>query len=382
MKRRWIILSCFALILAVAMLATRSKFLIPAYAMDDFATPTDLQDDAVWTETILADQPIVQILDKREFGMLVLIPGTTGIYKFTAPNGNAPAGCPVNITLFDISGNTIPLYTSIDYALEGLYGNSNANLSPFETIAILNRDEMVRILVRIDWDLVGAEPADDQDFTILMNEQPLEGNCGDNLSWALEPNTMTLNISGSGLMQTYDADYYPWSIASNSIRHIAIEEGVTSISSFAFAQTKNLEDIQTPDTLTSIANAAFFMTGSPNITLRSNVTDISTRAFSNASGVTVLCEVGSVAKEEADNQKVHSQYIPFLNTLTLPEDTITIESKAFANLGDHVNIEIPAGTANIADDAFDGSVVLLLVQAGSPAAEWAETNHVPFFPVQ
>ena len=59
MKRKCIILTCFALLFAVAALMAGSKFLIPAYAMDEFATPTDLDDiDEPWPMNIISGEQI------------------------------------------------------------------------------------------------------------------------------------------------------------------------------------------------------------------------------------------------------------------------------------------------------------------------------------
>ena len=59
--------------------------------------------------------------------------------------------------------------------------------------------------------------------------------------------------------------------------------------------------------------------------------------------------------------------------LELPARTITIESEAFTGLPSVYAIRIPASVTNIASDAFDKGMVLL-VPTGSVWAEWAETN--------
>lgn len=76
------------------------------------------------------------------------------------------------------------------------------------------------------------------------------------------------------------------------------------------------------------------------------------------SGVTGMCTV--IVRE--------------MNTLTLPSYLTTIDSEAFSNLISVDAIRIPVGVTSIADDAFDGSDIILYVRSGSYAAEWAE-NH-------
>lgn len=60
--------------------------------------------------------------------------------------------------------------------------------------------------------------------------------------------------------------------------------------------------------------------------------------------------------------------------LSLPADLTVIGSQAFADLPDVDAVLIPAGVTAIADDAFAGSDIVILCQAGSYAAEWAEAH--------
>ena len=385
MKRNCAVLVCVALVLAVAVLSFGTKFFVPAYAMDEFATPTDLDEiDDPWPMSIVPEVPLEISLDKDEYGLLTLVPQDNGIYTFTVQTGDTEAGAQVNITLYDTTGNNIPVYFSEYDALSKTNGQNNADLSYFSSpIALLCKNEMVRILVRLNWEYAMTEPCDDQSSTIMITMQPFEGNYGDELYWSLNPKTMTLTISGSGSMPVYSSNDYPWNLAIQYIQHIILDEGVSSISSYAFASSYVLEDIVIPDSLTRIENAAFYWSGIKNLTLRSSVTDISSTAFSGlSSGFTLHCEVGSAAQAVAQAKGIPYTYIPFANTLTLPEDTVTIESKAFANLGEHVNIVIPAGTTSIATDAFDGSTVLLLVVQGSSAATFAEAQQIPYLYVE
>ncbi len=62
------------------------------------------------------------------------------------------------------------------------------------------------------------------------------------------------------------------------------------------------------------------------------------------------------------------------NTLKLPADLTEIGSGAFAGLGTQVTVIIPGTVMKIADDAFGGSTVLLVVEDGSYAQNWAIAN--------
>ena len=58
------------------------------------------------------------------------------------------------------------------------------------------------------------------------------GACGDNVVWDLTDGTLT--ISGSGAMTEYTATKMPWYASRASITAVVVEDGVTSISPYAF----------------------------------------------------------------------------------------------------------------------------------------------------
>lgn len=77
------------------------------------------------------------------------------------------------------------------------------------------------------------------------------GTCGENLSWTLDEAGI-LTISGTGDM----ADNPVWPVSE--IRRAVIEDGVTSIGSYAFYGCGNLEYVRIPATVTFIGDRAFF----------------------------------------------------------------------------------------------------------------------------
>ena len=79
-----------------------------------------------------------------------------------------------------------------------------------------------------------------------------------------------------------------------------------------------------------------------------------------------------------DKTDVIREYIPFSNTLALPENTNVIENEAFADLGILLNIQVPADVSEIADDAFACSKVLLFVVSGTEGEAFAIRNNIPF----
>ncbi len=112
------------------------------------------------------------------------------------------------------------------------------------------------------------------------------GSCGDNVFWHLDTTTMTLTISGNGEMENYNENHYtpPWSIYSNAIKHLIINDGVETIGDYAFYTCDKLESVALPDSLKSIGEEAFSYCHSlTNITIPNSVTVIDDYAFCNCS---------------------------------------------------------------------------------------------------
>ena len=73
--------------------------------------------------------------------------------------------------------------------------------------------------------------------------------CGDNLTWTFDEVTDTLTISGTGTMNDYSTGERPWENWLTEIKHLVIEDGVTSISKRAFTNLESLEKITMPGEL-------------------------------------------------------------------------------------------------------------------------------------
>ena len=79
----------------------------------------------------------------------------------------------------------------------------------------------------------------------------------DGLTWILYEDG-TLNISGTGEMRGYNAYSIISPACDNSnIKHVVIEDGITSIGSSAFYSCYSLTDITIPNGVTSIGSSVF-----------------------------------------------------------------------------------------------------------------------------
>ena len=91
--------------------------------------------------------------------------------------------------------------------------------------------------------------------TIEEDDSP---SCGENLTWSLDEETGTLTISGTGEMKDYSSSSMtPWYKYRTTITNIVVNEGVTSLGTYAFYSCSQLVNVSLPDSLTSIGNAAF-----------------------------------------------------------------------------------------------------------------------------
>ena len=86
------------------------------------------------------------------------------------------------------------------------------------------------------------------------------GVCGDNLTWTYDSTNLT--ISGTGTMYDYSEENpAPWSEYKRIIYDIYLDEGVTSIGSYAFVEIDRVMQIIIPKSVTSIGSKAFYGCG-------------------------------------------------------------------------------------------------------------------------
>ncbi len=123
----------------------------------------------------------------------------------------------------------------------------------------------------------------------------------DNLYWKFEPDSGTLTISGNGDMTSTIVYGYPWSIYSysNQIKHIILEQGITSIGNHAFESNGELTEIEIPDSVTAIGVRAFAECAKlTNVKLPKNLTVLSYELFDGAGLTSIEIPNGVTRVEE------------------------------------------------------------------------------------
>ena len=105
------------------------------------------------------------------------------------------------------------------------------------------------------------------------------GTCGDNVTWKLEGDTLT--ISGTGPMFDYKSYNGPWNSTRMDIKSIVVGEGITTIGNSAFEGCSKVTSVSLPKTLTRIGGYAFDHCSSlKELSIPDGVTYIGGYAFS------------------------------------------------------------------------------------------------------
>ncbi len=160
------------------------------------------------------------------------------------------------------------------------------------------------------------------------------GICGVNATWKLNDQGV-LTISGTGPM----ADYYygeetPWqkysgigrSLEELCIKEIVVEEGITTVGSFAFRDCYWVEKVTLPDSLIEIHDLAFdFCTNLKEIVLPEKLTLIGSGAFQ-------ACES--------------------LEQINIPASVVEIRDYAFGSCGQLNGIWVDENNANYSNDEY------------------------------
>jgi len=106
--------------------------------------------------------------------------------------------------------------------------------------------------------------------TVNVDLIQVSGNCGQtgtdgsDVTWSYDASSKTLTISGTGPMMYYGLtnDYLhstsPWSHLDGELKHVVIEDGVTSVGAYAFAMCSQLTSVSLPASVFQIDQAAFY----------------------------------------------------------------------------------------------------------------------------
>jgi len=171
-----------------------------------------------------------------------------------------------------------------------------------------------------------------------MAQNP-SGTCGANLTWELDLNDGTLTISGTGAMYDYNTsdNWVPWFNADDpedtKIKTIIINDGVTTLSDFAFYYCYKATSVSIGNTVTKIGYHGFsFCHQLTSVTIPNSVITIGDWAFGE-------CEK--------------------LTSVIIGNSVTTIGYGAFVSCEQLTSVTLGNAVATIGEIAFDGCERLL-----------------------
>jgi len=182
----------------------------------------------------------------------------------------------------------------------------------------------------------------------------VDGTCGDNLTWTLNTKDSTLVISGEGEMDSYiDMHVFPsWIEYKSYIKHVTIQDSVTSIGDYTFylpAEYENIRSITLGNSVKTIGSDAFSSCPSlTSVTIPNSVTSIGGSAFSGCSSLTSITIPNSVTSIE---HGVFSS-CSALTSVTIPNSVTSIGDWAFFNCSGLTSVTIPNSVTSIGAWAF------------------------------
>ena len=159
-----------------------------------------------------------------------------------------------------------------------------------------------------------------------------------------------------------------------SLKQIQLPEGLTTIDNRGFAKCESLTKVTVPSTVTTLGNAAFYGCSSlTQVTLPQNLKRIENNLFYRCSALSSVEIPESVT--EIGQQSFYD--CSALTDITLPDQLLKIEDGAFYNCESLAEITIPDSVTSIGKDAFSGCKNLVIsCNAGSYAESYAKENGI------
>ena len=180
-------------------------------------------------------------------------------------------------------------------------------------------------------------------FMPIIASAATSGTCGDNLTWTLDDNG-TLTISGTGDMDDWGYNSFPWYSKRESVRDVIIENGVTSVGKNAFYGCESLISVKISNSVTSIGYFAFEGCSSlTSITIPNSITSIGWFAFEKCGSLTSVTIPNSVTSIGVG--AFHS--CSSLTNITIPDSVTSIGDCAFGLCSNLTNITIPNSVTSI-----------------------------------
>ena len=245
-------------------------------------------------------------------------------------------------------------------------------------------------------------------LALFIHAEPAYSGQIGNLSWAFDPDSGLLTVAGTGEIENYPSQPWPWKEFKDSVRKITIGNGITTIGCDAFCGFASLSELSISETVTVIDAYAFDgckslaglvipdgvqkivyyafrgCTDLSSVVIGAGAKDISSEAFDGCSSL----ERFTVSPENAyfcndsygalfDKNKTTLVRFPpaFQGGYTIPQSVKTIYS--FADCTGLTSIDMPNGLERISQSAFSscsGLTTLTIPDSVTVIDSWAFQN--------
>ena len=214
----------------------------------------------------------------------------------------------------------------------------------------------------------------------------LTGTCGGSAVWSYEDGVLT--VSGSGAIDDFTSEGQPWAAVRDEVQTVTVEEGITSVGSYAFFDMDSLTSVTLPDGLRSIGERAVSWNWAlTSVRLPASVTSIGAYAFFGdlalpaitlPEGLTGLGECAFASCNKLGSVTVPGGVtaIPagcFIDCGNMTELTVgsgvkTVGEQAFEDCGRLASVSLPASVKTVGENAFlDCDALAAVTYAGTKA---------------
>ena len=215
-------------------------------------------------------------------------------------------------------------------------------------------------------------------YGILFSAPLITGECGDGVSWVLNPTSGVLTISGEGAMWDCSSSEYPgWYGYRDKIIAVVIEEGVTNIGAYAFRNMTKVTGVAIPDSVAAIGGFAFHKcAGLTELEIPGSVASVGKLAFYGCAGLSVV-----TLNEGLTSIDSNAFYgCTSLTGVEIPDSVTSIGYQVFQNCSGLINATILNPSVSIGTKVFTGCSADLVISGytGSSAQSYAERYSIPF----
>lgn len=205
------------------------------------------------------------------------------------------------------------------------------------------------------------------------------GFCGANVNWTLSPDLTTLTLSGWGA--TYDYSWggtQPWSMYNSKITNVIVENGISTLGSYLFAEMVNCKNISLPDSLSYIRSSAFYSCSSlKSLTIPDSVTTIEYDAFSSCTSLENIKLSNNLYSIDSNTFSNCEK----LSTLVIPDSVEKIGFGVFQNCFSLKTLVVGTRLSYVDEYVFPNQSPLTVYYKGTEA-DWSNisigNNNNPF----